>query len=252
MLDFNIKHQLLFLRIGSQCIPFASHPICRFNWKKHFEKELKAVGRYIKENGVRISMHPDQFVLINALDKDIVKRSIAELQYHCDLLDAMHLNVTAKIQIHVGGRYGDKKAALNRFIERYKQLPISIKKRLVIENDDRLFDVADCLFIHQATKIPILFDSFHHDCLNSGESMKSALEKCMATWRKKDGIPMIDYSSQEPGGRKGKHATHIDEMLFRKFLEQVQGLNFDMMLEIKDKEKSALLAKKIYKNLNHE
>ena len=187
-------------------------------------------------------MHPDQFVIINALDPDIVRRSILELQYHCDVLDAMGLDQTAKVQIHVGGVYGDKEKSIQRFIRQYKKLPASIKKRLAIENDDRSYSLRDCLRISDKTGIPVIFDVFHHSCLNNNEPVRGAIVKTQKTWKKKDGILMTDYSSQKKGARKGTHTEHIEINLFKKFLNQARGLDFDIMLEIKDKEKSALKA----------
>jgi UV DNA damage endonuclease len=165
-----------------------------------------------------------------------------ELKYHCELLDLMGLDYTAKVQIHVGGVYGDKNAAIQRFVDNYKKLPVSVKNRLVIENDDHLFSLKDCLFISKQVGIPILFDSFHHTCLNNGESLLQALTLASKTWKKKDGIPMTDYSSQQPHSKKGKHITHIDIDDFVKFASLSKKIDFDVMLEIKDKEKSALLA----------
>ena len=187
-------------------------------------------------------MHPDQFVLINAKKKDVVQSSIKELDYHCLVLDAMELSTTAKIQIHVGGVYGDKEKSIKRFIENYKNLPRKITKRLVIENDHRSYSLKDCLFIHEKTEIPIIFDTYHHECLNNGESLREALTKAEKTWKNKDGKLMVDYSSE--GAKKGVHSETINIGLFKKFLEQTKGLDFNVMLEIKDKEKSALKAVK--------
>ena len=124
---------------------------------------------------MRISMHPDQFVILNSPSEKIVQNSINELRYHCMLLDVMHLDETAKVQIHIGGVYGNKIEAIDRFIKTYNLVDHSIKKRLIIENDDHLYSLRDCLYIHQQTGIPILFDSFHHECYNNGESLKSTL-----------------------------------------------------------------------------
>lgn len=131
---------------------------------------------------------------------------------------------------------------MDRFIDQYKtRLSDALRQRLVIENDDRLFSVKDCLYIHEHTKIPILFDNLHHACLNNGEPMIEAMQQCFATWPKGQ-RPMIDYASQESGRRVGNHAQHIDEKHFELFIRETRDLQFDIMLEIKDKEQSAILA----------
>lgn len=258
ILKYNVKNNLLFFRISSDLIPFASHPICKFAWYKFFKSELRQIGDYIKKYNIRISMHPDQFVILNSPSQWIVENSIRELKYHCVLLDTMSLDETAKVQIHVGGVYGNKLEAMDRFVKIYNNnshlVDHLIKNRLVIENDDRLYNLKDCIYINQQTGIPIVFDSFHHEFYNNGESLKGALEMAMSTWNiSSDGLPMIDYSSQNLGNgthhtnynkkrRNGKHAQTIDTKLFEKFLKETKGLDFDMMLEIKDKEKSALNA----------
>ncbi len=69
-----------------------------------------------------------------------------------------------------------------------------------------------------------------------------------STWKNSDGSLLVDYSSQKSGARKGTHTEHINMRLFKQFLAETEGLNFDIMLEIKDKEKSAL---KVIKALNN-
>jgi UV DNA damage endonuclease len=262
ILKYNVKNNLLFFRISSNLVPFASHPICKFAWYKFFQSELPQIGDYIKKYNIRISMHPDQFVILNSHNEKIVQNSINELRYHCTLLDVMRLDETAKVQIHVGGVYGNKMEAIDRFIKTYNLVDQSIKKRLVIENDDRLYGLRDCLYINQQTGIPIVFDSFHHKCYNNGESLKCTLEAAMSTWdRTRDGLPMVDYSSQDlenemdydndtNNRKKGRHAQTIDVTSFEKFLNETEALHFDAMLEIKDKEMSALKALSTLKRKN--
>ncbi|MFC1787471.1 UV DNA damage repair endonuclease UvsE [Halobacteriota archaeon] len=247
ILDYNVKNNLLFFRIGSGLIPFGSHPLCKYNWSKHFQKEFKEVGNYINKNDIRISMHPDQFVLINAKDKSIVKRSIEELDYHCRVLDAMDLESTAKVQIHIGGVYGDKEKSTERFIENYNGLKQKIRKRLAIENDDKSYSLKDCLAINEKAEIPIIFDTLHHQCLNNGEGIRNAILSAEKTWKKMDGKLMVDYSNQKTGAKKGTHKEKIDMLSFKKFINETEGIDFDIMLEIKDKEKSALKAIKLIK-----
>lgn len=239
ILQFNVDHKLLFFRIGSQLIPFASHPICKFNWKKYFKKDFEKIGNYIKKNKIRISMHPNQFTVLNSPNEEIVKKSIKEIEYHCDILDSLKLDSTAKVQIHIGGVYNEKEKSIERFIKNYKKLNRKIKKRLVIENDDISYSLKDCLFVHKKTKIPVLLDVFHHQCLNNKETVKEAVSKASKTWKKKDGVLMIDYSNQKANAKKGTHSNHINLKDYKNFIKQIK-IDFDIMFEIKDKEKSAL------------
>ncbi len=238
ILNWNLGHGLLFFRIGSQLVPFASHPVCRFDWRREFGRLFGLIGRFVEAHGMRMSMHPDQFTLINALDRAIVERSISELVYHVEVLDALGLDETHKVQIHVGGVYGDKPASIARFIAAWRHLPAPVRKRLVIENDDRLFSFADCLAIHRETGIPIVFDSLHH-VLNGGPSLEDVLPRFVRTWGGRHGPPMVDYSSQEPGARPGTHAAAISARDFKRFLRDTAGYDFDIMCEIKNKEAGA-------------
>jgi UV DNA damage endonuclease len=243
ILQFNIEHGLLFFRISSDLVPFASHPANKFNWQKHFKQEFEAIGEYIRKNKIRISMHPDQFTLINSVKEDIFERSKKELKYHADLLDLMKLDASAKIQIHVGGVYGDKKKSMERFVKRYEIIDQVIRQRLVIENDDRLYDLSNCLQINRQIKIPVLLDVFHHKLNNKAQIGTEYFELAAKTWElKTDGVPMVDYSSPKPNGLPQQHSETIDLRSFSEFLKQTEPFDFDIMLEIKDKEKSAIQA----------
>jgi UV DNA damage endonuclease len=251
ILEYNVTHDLRFFRMSSGLVPFASHAVNTFPWQEHFQSSFTRLGQYIKAHELRISMHPDQFVVLNSPSPQIVDNSIRELSYQCSVMDLMGLDATAKLQIHGGGVYGDKEAAISRFIQTYVGLPDKVRARLVIENDDRLYSLQDCLRIHEETGIPILFDNFHHECLNNGEPMAEALQLAARTWQPQDGVMMMDYSSQAPGERKGKHTQSIVLELFREFLSHLNGLDADIMLEIKDKEASALQAVLLLKELGY-
>jgi UV DNA damage endonuclease len=242
ILEFNARNDLLFFRITSDLVPFASHPVCRFNWQERFAAKLSYVGRLVRRHAMRISMHPDQFVVINSPNEEVVENSLRELAYHAEILDLMGLDESAKIQIHVGGVYGDRAAGMARFIERYVRLTGAVRRRLVVENDEKSYALVDCLAMSAETGIPVLFDAFHHQVHNRGETVAEALRLAARTWRNADGPPMVDYSQPAPGKIRGSHAASIDIREFRRFLSETRPLDFDVMLEIKDKEKSALRA----------
>lgn len=252
MMAFNVAHGLRFFRVSSDLVPFGSHPVLDVDWQSHFAADLAEIGEVARAHGFRLSMHPDQFVLVNALDEDIFARSVAELAYHADVLDALGVDATHKIQIHVGGVYGNKQASLDRFVRRFDALPEKVRRRLAVENDDRLYDLQDCLEIHRRTGMPVIFDTFHHEINNRGESLAEGFGLAAATWGGERGPLMMDYSSQEPGGRPGKHAESIDLPHFEAVLGVLRGLGLaaDIMLEIKDKEISALRAVELLQEAN--
>ena len=176
ILDYNLEHNLYFFRITSDLIPFASHPIMKFDWQNYFKNKFNKIGSFIKNHDMRITMHPGQYTVLNSINNQVFQNSIKDLEYHVNVLDLMELDKTAKVQVHVGGVYGDKDKSLQRFIKRYDGLSEKIKNRLMIENDDKSYSLKDCLIINEETNIPVVFDVFHHDCLNSGESVNDAFE----------------------------------------------------------------------------
>jgi len=112
---------------------------------------------FIKKNNFRITMHPGPYTILNSLKQKVVDKAVKELQYHDNFLTSLGLNSAAKINIHVGGVYDDKEKSLQRFIKNYHRLPASIKKRLVIENDEKSYNFSDCLKINKKTGMVIDF-----------------------------------------------------------------------------------------------
>jgi UV DNA damage endonuclease len=124
----------------------------------------------------------------------------------------------------------------------------AVKRRLVVENDERSYGLADCIEVSAGTGAPVVFDTLHHAANNRGEKLREALIAAGSTWAEKDGLPMVDYSSQKKGGKPGAHAYALDADDFRAFLEAARGLDRDVMLEVKDKERSALEALSIIRD----
>lgn len=239
---WNAAHGLLFLRITSDLVPLASHPKNSFPWDEAFAERFAAIGALIRRFGMRISMHPGQYTLLNSPRRPVVEAALADLRYHARVLSLLGLDRTAKIQIHVGGVYGDKERAMVRFLRAVEGLPLAVRERLVIENDERFYTLADVLRLHRESGLPVVFDVFHHELNSDGRGVAEALAAQAETWGPDDGLPIVDYSSPLPGGRPGSHAHKLDEAHFLWFLEESRPHDFDLMLEVKDKERSALRA----------
>ncbi len=250
VLEWNLEHQLLFFRINSALIPFASHPVSAgYDWRREFAAELASIGEFVRAHEMRISLHPGQYVVVNSPNPLTYSRSVAELAYHAELLEALGMDQSHKFQIHLGGLHGDAAGSFRVFAGRYRELPQPVRDRLVIENDERSASVADCLRLHGETGIPVLFDTLHHTVKNAGETQLRALDLARSTWQAADGIPMVDYSTQDGDKRVGAHAQTLDVEDFRSFVRRLKGREIDVMLEIKNKEASAMQARVVLDEL---
>lgn len=242
ILDYNQAHRIRMFRITSDLIPFGSSPVNRLPWPSLFADEFSRLGRKIQETGLRVSMHPGQYTVLNSPDPRVVQNAVADLDYHGRVLELLGVSAEHKIILHIGGVYGDKKAAAQRFIASYRQLKDTVRQRLVIENDDRSYTIEEVLDISAATGAPAVFDNLHH-AAKPGSIPKTDLEwirECRTTWQPGDGLQKIHYSQQAEGKRTGAHSESIELGAFAAFYEALEGLDLDIMLEVKDKNLSAL------------
>lgn len=242
VLKWNLEHHIMAFRISSNTVPFASHRDFKDDWRDELGDLLGEIGDFARENSIRLSMHPGQYTLLNSRREEVVKDSVEELRYHADLLDLM--GVEGYVQVHLGERGKDKEESMGRFVANFRRLPEGVARRLVVENDDRIYTLTDCLRIHGETGTPVVLDNLHHHLNNDGTPFPEALRLARGTWKVE---PMLDYSEQEPGGRPGTHAETISKEVFREYAETVrEGM---VTLEVRDKEKSALKAVEVLKEL---
>lgn len=241
ILNYNSLNNINLFRISSDIIPLASHKINTFSWYNYFDKELRNIGDYIKNNSLRVSMHPGQYTVINSPKKDVVEKSILDLKYHADFLDSLNLDRSHKIILHIGGIYGDKKSAIERFIKTYNNLDDNIKNRLVIENDEKNFSMDDLLYISQLCSIPVIFDNLHNSCFNDNKySLYDIFKKVSNTWSTLDGNMKVHYSQQHPFKKKDAHSSTLNIDKFLEYFNICKDFNPDIMLEVKDKNISAI------------
>lgn len=243
MIDYNIAHGIKLYRISSDIIPFGSDfETNQLDWLSLFDDDFKRIGLKIKEHDIRVSMHPGQYTVLNSQDSGVVERAIDDLTYHTGFLDALGVDGSHKIILHIGGVYGDKNSAMDRFVEVYETLDAAIKKRLIIENDDRSYTIEEVLAISERTGAPVVYDNLHNACNPSDPTVTDAewIEKVQKTWKPVDGPAKIHYSQQRDGGRKGAHTQTIYIEPFMDFYHSVESLGVDIMLEVKDKNLSAI------------
>lgn len=247
MIDYNIDNDIRLFRIGSDMIPFASHRVNDIRWWEDYKDVFHRIGTKIKLAGIRVSMHPGQYTVLNSLDERVVKNAVRELEYHARFLDTLRADQSGKLILHIGGVYGDKELAMRQFVENYFKLSDSITKRLVIENDDKNYNIQEVLDISAITGAPVVFDNLHHK-VNSPTKLQPEMEwlqACTQTWRKEDGKQKIHYSQQKKDRPAGAHSETIDSKEFLEFYKKLPDQEIAIMLEVKDKNLSAVKCRNI-------
>ena len=242
MIDYNIANHIPLYRISSDIVPFGSSRACALPWDSLHSGSLASIANKIKQSSMRVSMHPGQYTVLNSPDADVVRRAIEDLAYHAKFLDLLSLDSTHKIILHVGGKYGDSISARKRFASVYRDLPPSITKRLILENDGTIFHIAEVLELCYTIGAPAIYDNLHNE-INPADTTKSDaywIALCRETWREADGAQKTHYSQQHPVKTRGAHSDTIAIQPFLDYCHSLPGELPDLMLEVKDKNRSAV------------
>jgi UV DNA damage endonuclease len=231
-------------------MPLITHPaiVEQYHWRTDLEviSKLSEIKRFSFKYKLRLSMHPDQFTVLNSLREDVVKKSIDFLKYHADFLSHVGGN---DIIMHVGGVYGDKESAINRFILEYNKLSSHIKKYIRIENDDKSYHLIDIIEIYQRTEIPIIMDLHHHNCHNVGKITNDILKIVMNSWKT---TPKIHLSSGKKEHLDRSHSDYIENEDIDRMNDILLDYVVDVMIEAKKKDLATLRVKKYIKERSYE
>ena len=236
ILEWNVANNIHVFRVTSELFPWASE--YKLKDMPHYSQIKEILGACGKLP-VRISSHPGPFNKL-AGSGATLENTIKDLEHHSEIFDLMNLEASHlnKINIHVGGAYGDKTETLNRFAKNFRLLSTQLQSRLTIENDDKpgLFTVEELVPIHEMTGIPIVFDYFHHKLHPGRQTQEEAFHTAWKTWSVK---PTFHYSSsrrerENPEAKKEAHSDWVHEEI------NTYGRETDIMLETKMKELSLL------------
>ncbi len=230
-------------RVNSRLWPLKTHPEAGYKIADLPEvKEIKAVLSQCRQKAaeldVRLTFHPDQFVLLSSPRADVVAGSVQELDYQAEVASMIGADV---INIHAGGGYGDKAAALKRMGKVLRRLKIPVRSRLTIENDDRTYSPADLLPFCRANGIPMVYDAHHHRCLPDGLSVQQATAEAIQTW---DREPLFHISSPRSGWGAKQPGWHHDYIDKKDFPVEWRSLDVTVEVEAKAKELAVLRLRK--------
>lgn len=234
-LQYCAGHGIGCFRIISTILPVRTHPQAGYQVAELPDAEaivaaFRHCGRYAQEHGIRTTFHPDQFVVLNSPREDVVRKSLEDLQYHAEVATWTAADV---INIHAGGAYGDKPAALRALARQLEQLPDDVRSRLTLENDDTTFTPVDLLPLCRSLSIPLVYDVHHHRCLSDGLSVQDATEAALTTWRRE---PLFHISSPLAGWNGARPQRHHDYIDPADFPDCWRSLQLTIEVEAKAKE----------------
>ena len=236
ILRWNAEHGVNLFRIGQSLIPFASHPAFPYDWKDEHGDDLREIGELARSLDIRLSMHPGQFIQPGSLRPGVSERSLAELRYVARVFDLIGSSDSV-IVLHMGGAYEDTTASTTRFVETMRS-ESGILRYLALENDERLWTVADIVQTARSLGVPAITDAFHHG-LNPGSiTLREALDFSLPTWEVRGARPKVHLSSQNPEKQAGAHAYLVDLGDWYALLDALDGREADIMVEAKGKEQS--------------
>jgi UV DNA damage endonuclease len=222
-------------RINSQILPLKTHPrygydVSELPGGSEIVRAFRRCGALARAKSIRLSFHPDQFVVLNSPRPEVVEASIRELEYQAEVASWVGADV---INLHAGGAYGDKPAALGRLRTELARLPRVVRSRLTLENDDHSYTPSDLLPLCREMKVPLVYDVHHHRCLPDGLTVEAATAAACQTWTRE---PLVHVSSPLGGWRSRTPRRHADTIQPRDFPSCWLGLALTVEVEAKAKE----------------
>jgi len=236
ILRWNAEHGVGLFRMGQSLIPFASHPEFPYDWESVHAEDLHETGQLARNLGIRLSMHPGQYINPGSPKPEVSERSLTEQRYVARVFDLLGSPDGVAV-LHMGGAYADKPASAARFVETMRS-ETSILRYLALENDERVWTVAEIVQTARALGIPAITDAFHHE-LNPGSlTLKVTLDLSLPTWDSRGVRPKLHLSSQDPAKQAGAHAYSVESRDWHVLLAALDGRDADVMLEAKGKERA--------------
>jgi UV DNA damage endonuclease len=236
ILRWNADHSVKLFRIGQSLIPFASHPAFPYDWEAEHGDDLRAIGALARSLGIRLSMHPGQFIQPGSLKPGVSERSLVELRYVARVFDLIG-SPDSVIVLHMGGAHEDRVATTARFVETLRS-ETDVLLYLALENDERVWPVSDIVQTASSLGVPAITDAFHHHLNSGGLTLREALDLSLPTWETRDTPPKIHLSSQDPEKQAGAHAHSVERGDWHALLAALDGREADIMVEAKGKEQA--------------
>ena len=233
---WNAERGVGLFRIGQSLIPFASHPAFPYDWEAEHGEDLRAAGEVALSLGIRLSVHPGQYIQPSSPRAEVVERSLAELHSSSRILSLVG-GPDAVLVLHLGGAHGNRRTAATRFVEVLRPEE-EVLRHLALENDERVWTVVEAVEVAGSLGVPAIADALHHNLNPGGLTLEEALDLSLPTWKRRGARPKVHLSSQDPEKQTGAHAYTVHPGDWHALLGALDGREADVMAEAKGKERA--------------
>lgn len=295
ILRWNVEHGIVFYRVSSGIAPHITNDALlemssSTTWYKSLAYRLdcsaaRAVRDYVAEHKLRLTFHAEPYVVLSTADPTVRMRSQRDIYYHYKLMKVLGLGPESCVIVHGGGVYDDKLAAMERWRKCYLELPVAVRSRIVLENDERRFSIEDVLEISEAiaeqqshrggtpnggayenienndksrSGLAIVFDIFHYECCNRVRveaglpplpAPETYLPRIIASWHRAHGTDLGPARVKMHISNQRPDAplgAHADYVeSIPAWMRRMTGL--DLMVEAKQDELAVLALRKKYR-----
>ena len=179
--EYNIRNDITFFRMTSELIPLVSHPLVKYDFINQYKSYYKKIGDIIKENNLRVDIHPSAYTVLNSANNTVVTSTINILKFYQKMYEFMQID--SRIILHVGSKIGGKRLGIKRFIDNFNKLDEKVQKLIVVENDDKSYNIRNVLSLCEKLGIPMVLDYHHFKVNKNNEKIEDYIERIFDTWK---------------------------------------------------------------------
>lgn len=267
-LQWNAENGIRVFRMSSDLFPHKSNPKAP-DYTFDFALDLlKTAGQFARDTDQRLTFHPGQYNVVGTPREEMFHKTIADLDWHAEVLDLMGCGPDSVMVVHGGGTYGDKEATKRRWVTNFARLPERVRRRLVLENCEKSFSITDCIDVSRGWTdsagkpqpgcgVPVVLDTHHYACYEQSHpkeqfhGLHTYIPDVLETWNKRHIKPKMHISEQNPDKQLGAHSDLIScvpqELLD---IPKLYGVNIDIMVEAKLKEQAIEGLYRVHPELN--
>lgn len=233
-------------RIPSNILPYFENTKVK-GYYYQIEDKIKLLlteaGNIAKNNNIRLSTHPNQWMVLGSNKSYVVQKTIEFLATQSYI--GKNLGISPEdfaVNIHLQGRYGEPAInGINRFATNFKYLDDYMQKALTVENEDKPngFDIEHTIELSKKIPIRCCFDIHHYSCYRKKiddyvSTNNEFFIEAVKTWG--NIRPLFHKSQTKPEGRAiNIHSDYYyDQDLMSMAIPLLEYADFDVEAKLTD------------------